>query len=196
MAGRTVKAGYYPEVLRQAFRTGGHSIKAGRFVNGWTLAAAVLAVIIIAGGVYIGVKYHRDTAVEITIPAGRTVQGTVYIGGEVNNPGSYPLYPGDSFDDLVRAAGGVTDNADLSHIELDIAGKGEAAAPQKVDINTADVWLLAALPGIGEVRAQAIVDYRGRNGPFRDIREILKVEGLGDITFERIKDLITVGDGI
>jgi competence protein ComEA len=169
-------------------------MKAGRWLGGWTLIAAVLAVIIIAGGIYIGLKYRPDQPVEISLVPERPLAGTVYIGGEVNNPGNYPFYAGDSLDDLVRAAGGLTDDADLSNIEIVVAGQGEVAAVQKVNINTADVWLLAALPGIGEVRAQAIVDYRRQNGHFRDTREILEVEGIGDTTFETIKELITVSD--
>jgi competence protein ComEA len=169
-------------------------MKSGRIINGWAALAAVLVLVIIAGGIYIGFKYRSGHAIEITLPPERPLEGTVYISGEINNPGSYPFYAGDSLDDLVRAAGGVTANADPGHIGIAVAGKGEVAALQKIDINTADVWLLAALPGIGEVRAQGIVDYRRQHGPFRDIREVLKVEGLGDATFELIKDLITVGD--
>jgi competence protein ComEA len=169
-------------------------MKAGRFGNGWTVAAAVLAVVIIAGGIYIGLVYQPGHAVEVTLPPERPMAGTVYIGGEVNNPSSYPLYAGDSLDDLIRAAGGLTADADSGDVKLTIAGKGEVAGLQKLNINNADVWLLAALPGIGEVRAQAIVDYRCQHCPFRDIREILKVAGLGEATFEQIKDLITVGD--
>jgi competence protein ComEA len=169
-------------------------MKARRFSSGWTVVAIVLAVVIIAGGVYIGLAYQAGHAVEVTLLPDRPLAGTVYIGGQVNNPGSYPLYAGDSIDDLVRAAGGLTGDADPGDVELIIAGKGEVAAPQKIDINNADVWLLAALPGIGEVRARAIVDYRRQHGPFRDIREILKVPGLGEATFELIKDLITVGE--
>ena len=60
--------------------------------------------------------------------------------------------------------------------------------------NRAGAWLLAVLPGIGEVRAQAIVDYRLKNGPFLSIRELTRVEGIGTATYEDIKDLITVTD--
>jgi competence protein ComEA len=169
-------------------------MKSGRFSNGWLAIAAVLAAIIIAGGIYIGLKYQSGHSVEITLPTERPLEGTVYISGEVNNPGSYPFYAGDSLDDLVRAAGGVTANADPGYIEIAVPGEGAVAAMQQVNINTADVWLLAALPGIGEVRAQAILYYRHQHGPFRDVREILKVEGVGNTTFELIKDLITVGD--
>lgn len=169
-------------------------MKAGKLINGWTLIAVILAVIVIAGCVYIGLNHGQDQPIEITLAPNSPPEGTVYIGGEVNNPGYYPLYAGDTVDDLVRAAGGLTDGADLGHIEVKVPGQGRVADLQQVNINTADAWLLAALPGIGEVRAQAIIDYRQRNGPFRDTREMMKVEGIGEATYELIKDLITVGD--
>jgi len=169
-------------------------MKAGRFFNGWTLLAAILVVIIITGGVVIGLKYGRSQPIEISLSPAPALEGKIYIGGEVHNPGIYPLYTGDSLEDVIGAAGGITDNADLSHIELIISEKGEVAALQKVNINTADAWLLAALPGIGDVRAQAIVAYRRENGPFRDVNELLKVAGIGNATLENIRDLITVGD--
>ena len=55
-------------------------------------------------------------------------------------------------------------------------------------------WVLEALPGIGEVLAQRIVDYRSENGPFRRIEDLLKVSGIAPATFEKIKDYITVSD--
>jgi len=54
--------------------------------------------------------------------------------------------------------------------------------------------LLEALPGIGETRAQAIIDYRQQNGPFHNINELTKVEGIGIATYEKIKHLISVAD--
>jgi len=63
-----------------------------------------------------------------------------------------------------------------------------------VDINRAGVWLLKALPGIGEDRAGAIVAYREENGEFQRIEDLLKVEGIGEGTFAAIKDNITVAD--
>jgi competence ComEA-like helix-hairpin-helix protein len=65
---------------------------------------------------------------------------------------------------------------------------------QKIDINHAEVWLLQALPSIGEVKAQAIFDYRRQNGPFGSIQEITRVPGINLSTFEKIKDLITVSE--
>lgn len=62
-----------------------------------------------------------------------------------------------------------------------------------VNINTADVDTLTALPGIGRVLAERIVAYRRQNDPFRAIEEITKVEGIGEKKAEAILDLITVG---
>ncbi len=73
-------------------------------------------------------------------------------------------------------------------------GEGEEQSPQKIDINRAEPWLLEALPGIGETLAQRIVDYRDDNGSFKRIEDLLKVSGIGEGTFENIKDFITVSD--
>ena len=62
-----------------------------------------------------------------------------------------------------------------------------------VNINTADVDTLTALPGIGQVLAERILAYRQQNGSFRAIEEITKVEGIGEKKAEAILDLITVG---
>jgi competence protein ComEA len=156
--------------------------------------AAVLVIVIITGGVVIGLHYPRSQLIQITISTAPVSEGEVYIGGAVNNPGIYPFYAGDSLEDILRAAGGVADNADLSHVELSVATEGAVAEFQKININTADAWLLAALPGIGDVRAQAIIAYRQQNGPFRDINELLNVQGIGSVTLDNIRDLITVGD--
>jgi competence protein ComEA len=169
-------------------------MKAGRFFNRWTLVVGILVIIIITGGVVIGLKYRHNQPIEISLTPTPAPAGEIYIGGEVNNPGIYPFYAGDSLEAVLRAAGGVTGNADLSRIELSIPERGEVAGLQKVNINTADTWLLAALPGIGDVRAQAIVAYRRENGPFRDVNELFNVEGFGAVTLENIRDLITVGD--
>ena len=65
--------------------------------------------------------------------------------------------------------------------------------PKPVDINTADQEELMTLPGIGEVKAKAIIEYRDLYGGFVSPEEITEVAGIGDVTFERIKDYITIG---
>ncbi len=61
-----------------------------------------------------------------------------------------------------------------------------------ININTASKSELTELSGIGEVKAQAIIDYRNTSGNFKSIEELLNVKGIGDATFEKIKDFITV----
>jgi competence protein ComEA len=61
-----------------------------------------------------------------------------------------------------------------------------------ININTAELVELDRLPGIGPDKAQKIIDYRETHGPFAQIADILEVSGIGPVTFEKIKDLITV----
>ena len=61
-----------------------------------------------------------------------------------------------------------------------------------INLNTATVDLLDTLPGIGKVRAKAIVDYRERNGPFKSVQDITKVSGIGPTHYENIRRLVTV----
>ena len=62
----------------------------------------------------------------------------------------------------------------------------------KVNINTATVTQLQRLEGIGEKRAQDIIDYREQNGPFKSIEDIMNVSGIGEKTYEKFKDNIEV----
>ncbi len=160
----------------------------------WMLVIILLIVIIAAGSVLVWSRYSPSQPVAISMPRSQELEGEIYIGDAVTNPGFYPLTTGDSIGDIIQAAGGISSNADLYRLELYIPGIGEEYQPQKIDINRAEVWLLQALPGIGEIKAQAIVDYRHQNGPFHNINELIKVKGIGAATYEKIKDLITVAD--
>ncbi len=61
-----------------------------------------------------------------------------------------------------------------------------------INLNTATFEELLALPGIGDVRARSIIDYRSTHGPFQSIEDIQAVEGIGPGIFEKVKELITV----
>jgi len=154
-----------------------------------------LVIAAIAGGVMLAVQHSRSQPVEIVLSQTEPpdLSGEICIGGAVANPGIYPLREDDTIEALLLDAG-VKLDADLSHIELYVPREAEEQSLQKIDINRAEPWLLEALPGIGEVLAQRILDYRSENGPFRRIEDLLKVSGIGTATFEKIKDYITVSD--
>ena len=65
-------------------------------------------------------------------------------------------------------------------------------AGDKVNINTASKEALSGLNGIGPVTAERIIEYRDKNGPFKNKEEITKVKGVGEKTFQKIKDSIVV----
>jgi len=73
------------------------------------------------------------------------------------------------------------------------AAPSAAAAPDKININTAGVDEFVALPGIGRAYAERIIEYRQKNGPFKRLEDLLNVRGIGEKTYERIKDRVTLG---
>jgi competence protein ComEA len=71
-------------------------------------------------------------------------------------------------------------------------GDAKVADIKPVDINSADVKTLTTLNGIGKDRAEKIVAYRDKNGPFKKPEDIMKVSGIGKKIFEKNKDLIKI----
>jgi competence protein ComEA len=135
----------------------------------------------------------------------------VYVTGSVVQPGTVvTLPPGSRVEDAVQAAGGFTPDADLDRVNLaallrdgdqvHVPRVGEIISPpvqseststgQIVHINTATLEELETLPGIGEVRAQAIIDYRTANGPFTSMESLLEVSGIGEATIQQLEGLI------
>ena len=146
----------------------------------------------------------------------------VEIKGEVAKPDVYQLEEGSIIKDLIDMAGGLTEEADLSRInraeellnhELIIIGnindETESSVVQNnstyssngnnsdkgstlININTADLEQLKGITGIGNIKAQSIIDYREANGGFKSLEELKNVDGIGDKTFEKIKEQITL----
>jgi competence protein ComEA len=139
----------------------------------------------------------------------------VDVAGAVRRPGVYEFGEGDRVIDAIRAAGGATPKASLDALNLAapladgvqilVPVVAPAAAPPPgsgavagatpaalVNVNTASATDLETLPGIGEVIAQRIVDYRTQNGPFAAVDDLLDVSGIGDAILGDIRDLVTV----
>lgn len=163
----------------------------------------VLIGLIASGLIWITASPPRGN--QITLAPSATIKNiTIYITGEVLNPGVYELPPGSRVHDAVTRAGGLSSNADSDGINLaallidssqiDIPSRLESNGNGKVNINTASVEELDLLPGIGPTAAKNIVEYRVENGLFVFLEDIQKVTGIGPLTYERIKDLITLGN--
>jgi competence protein ComEA len=161
----------------------------------WLIIAAPLLLILICGVTVLVIKLNKNQYTEIVLSESEpaSYQGSIYIGGAVANPGYYPISQNDTIQSLIQAAGPAPD-ADLEHIQIHVPESNKTQLAQKINLNSAEPWLLEALPGIGQDRAKAIVEYRAKHGPFRRIEELLNIEGIGESTLNRIKDLITVED--
>jgi competence protein ComEA len=138
----------------------------------------------------------------------------VAVAGKVRRPGLVRLPSGSRVADAIAAAGGVLPGADPGLVNLarkvvdgeqivvgvaaaPAAGTGAApgsvAAPgQLINLNTATAEQLDALPGVGPVLAQRIVDHRTAHGSFRAVDELREVDGIGETRFQRLKKLVTV----
>lgn len=78
------------------------------------------------------------------------------------------------------------------------APRDEASATPgavRIDINSADEQALQRVPGIGEALAKRIVDFRKQHGPFERVEDLMKVRGIGERSFEKMRPFITVGKG-
>lgn len=161
------------------------------------------------------------------------------IKGEINNPGIYEMPIDSRVIDVINKAGGLTENASTTVINLskkisdemviiiysndqvidfkntkkeeasliekcqqkdDISLRNDAciennttdSSNKLISINTATKEELMTLPGIGEAKAQEIIDYRTKNGNFNTIEDIKNISGIGESVFAKIKDYITI----
>ena len=161
--------------------------------------AFIFMIAVITGGAAMLVAHacESNRPIEILTPQTSLVSEMpteVIIGGIVTKPGIYPLREGDTISSIIQAAGGLAPHAYNNRLTIYVSTGEEKAWPQRVNINTAETWLLGALPGIGPSRAQAIVNYRDQYGSFRQIEDLTKVEGISSGIFDKTKQLITVTD--
>lgn len=146
----------------------------------------------------------------------------VYVCGAVNNPGVYYVEATAIKETAIEMAGGFCEGADKSYVNLaqfisqgeriyiptkeetesvsfleeESQGNTDAALQmdgQKININTAGKEELMTLPGIGENKAEAIIEYRQSQGKFCDTDEIMNIDGIKEGVYNKIKDLIIVG---
>ena len=176
------------------------------------------------------------TALSVEKTVAEPASIVVYVCGAVKNPGVYELLDTARINDAVNAAGGFSDEADETYVNLaaplsdgvklkiptleetmvsiketETSGAAPQALPESYDkepaldgenaseqegglinINTASVEELKSIPGIGEKTAGRIVEYRDKNGKFGKIEDIMKISGIKDKLFSKIKDKITV----
>lgn len=136
---------------------------------------------------------------------------TVFVCGAVKNEGVYELPADARVDDALEASGGFAEDADTSAVnraeplydgqkiyfpyegELFKADSSEQEADSLVDINRADKETLMTLSGIGESKADSIIEYREQNGGFANKEDIKNVSGIGDSIYLKIEGYITVG---
>lgn len=132
----------------------------------------------------------------------------VFVCGEVNNPGVYEFKRGERVCDAILRAGDFTQDADTEFLnqaaelsdgqKLYVPSENESTAATEqeddglVNINTATTSQLKTLPGIGDVKAEAIISYRDKNGSFEKIEDIKQVDGIKSGLYDSIKDMITV----
>lgn len=126
------------------------------------------------------------------------------IKGAVLFPGVYSVESSALLIDVINLAGGLLENADSSNINLamPVINNQMIIIPSKVsevtkeddliNINTSSVSELTILPGIGDVKAQNIVDYRNKNGKFTSIEQLKNVSGISEALYNKIKTMVTL----
>jgi competence protein ComEA len=167
-------------------------------------------------------QVERVDAVQVTVgspaigepraPAPVPVEVVVAVEGDVRRPGLVRLPPGSRVADAVEAAGGLVRGAEIHGLNLarkvtdgeliTVGGvpaavgtgppRGSGAGGGLVDLNTATVAELDALPGVGPVLAQRIVDHRQQHGPFGSVEALRDVNGIGAARFADLRDRVTV----
>jgi competence protein ComEA len=198
------------------------------------IAIAGVALVMVVGGIglrscsrqpeQVSAPLFASAPVDAPTAASVTTQEMVVVhaAGAVRAPGLYRLAKGARVADVLEAAGGVTDDADLDRVNLaalagdsqrvfiprrgapvpatpgDLSPSGDPGGngigqTGPVDLNTASAQELDALPGVGPATAAAIVSHREERGPFTSVDDLLDVRGIGAAKLEGLRGLVTAG---
>jgi competence protein ComEA len=177
------------------------------------LAAALLVLLVVAGKLLAGAgAATTGPPAAALVPDAPAAAETlvVHVAGAVRRPGLYQLKEGSRVSDAVARAGGATAKADTAGVNLaapladgiqvlipsrvaGAAGTAAAggAAAARVSLSSATLAELDALPGIGPVTAQKIVDHRARHGGFSSVDDLDAIPGIGPARIEQLRDLVT-----
>jgi competence protein ComEA len=178
------------------------------------LVAGVLVVVLVVGGRMLSKPGHASVPppVRLAEPARTTVasQLLVHVVGAVRRPGLYRLSDGSRVADALRRAGGPTRKAQLELVNLAarVADGEQVVVPRRgsnvvaagspapfaqsgpVHLNTATIEQLDALPGVGPVTAQKILDYRQEHGAFGSVDELDAIPGIGPARLGQLRELV------
>lgn len=189
--------------------------------TGWKFAFVILGTIFSVGMIlYLAQKPSGDAVLLRPPPTPMPIK--VHVSGGIMVEGVYTLPVGSRVLDAIEAAGGLAPEANPAGINLASyledgeyifipAGSTESELFEGLDheildnnesddysllinINTANQEVLETLPGIGPVLAEEIISYRETQGYFENIEEVIEVRGIGQVIFDQIRELITVGD--
>ncbi len=172
--------------------------------------------------IYYDDKENTEETVNTTEETFEEKNVYIQISGAVKNPGVYEVKSGSRIFEVMDLSGGYTEEAatDVVNLARPVKDEMQIYIPTKkevemsnqdyfwenyqmpeeekensdgrVNLNTATKEELMSLPGIGESKAEAIMDYREKNGGFSDISDIMKISGIKEAAFEKIKELIVV----
>jgi competence protein ComEA len=172
------------------------------------LAAAALTLLAVVGRTLAGAGAAAEQPVQplVTEPAAAAPKLVVHVAGAVRTPGLYRLAEGTRVADAVARAGGATAPADTAAINLAApladgmqvvvprrvprAG-GRATTGARVSLSSATAAELDALPGIGPVTAQKILDYRAEHGGFRSVDDLDAIPGIGPARIEQLREVVS-----
>ncbi|HVL26174.1 MAG TPA: ComEA family DNA-binding protein [Thermomicrobiales bacterium] len=174
-------------------------------------SALVACIVVLAAMAW----FDRAAPIAISVTPLAAEPMRVSVTGAVATPGIVTVDPGARLQDVANAAGGFTGDADVAalnmagrvgdgeHIDVprlttadaDVATSAPATDGNPLDLNHATASELEELPGIGEVLAARIVDYREEHGVFASIDELILVDGISPRLLEKLRPLITVTNG-